>query len=221
MAVERDIADLPKNATNYTALTPLWFLERAALVHPNRKSVVHGSLHYTWHHTYLRCRRLASSLSRRSIGFGNTVAVIAPNIPALYEAHFGVPMAGAVINPVNIRLNGSTVAFLLEHSSSSVVMVDQEFFPLAEEALKIWQEKKKSSFKPPLLIVIADESCDPKSPKYALGRGAIEYEKFLETGDPEFAWKPPQDEWHSPNIIIFYFISFTPHIHARHPFTLF
>ena len=174
MAVERDIDDLPKNAANYTALTPLWFLERAALVHPNRKSVVHGSLHYTWHHTYLRCRRLASSLSRRSIGFGSKVAVIAPNIPALYEAHFGVPMAGAFINPVNIRLNGSTVAFLLEHASSSVVMVDQEFFPLAEEALKNRQEKKKSSFKPPLLIVIADESCDPKSLKYASGRGAIE-----------------------------------------------
>ncbi|KAI8561786.1 hypothetical protein RHMOL_Rhmol04G0368500 [Rhododendron molle] len=164
MVVERDIDDLPKNAANYTALTPLWFLERAATVHPHRKSLV---------------------------------AVIAPNIPALYEAHFGVPMSGAVINPINIRLNASTVAFLLEHSSSAVVMVDQEFFPLAEEALKIWQEKSKTSFVPPLLIVIGDESCDPKSLKYALGRGAIEYEKFLETGDPEFAWKPPQDEWHS------------------------
>ncbi|KAG5555222.1 hypothetical protein RHGRI_012684 [Rhododendron griersonianum] len=197
MVVERDIDDLPKNAANYTALTPLWFLERAATVHPHRKSLVHGSLHYTWLHTYHRCRRLASALSHRSLGFGSTVAVIAPNIPALYEAHFGVPMSGAVINPINIRLNASTVAFLLEHSSSAVVMVDQEFFPLAEEALKIWQEKSKTSFVPPLLIVIADESCDPKSLKYALGRGAIEYEKFLETGDPEFAWKPPQDEWHS------------------------
>ncbi|KAL6970243.1 Acetate/butyrate--CoA ligase aae7, peroxisomal [Sarracenia purpurea var. burkii] len=197
MVVERDIDDLPKNAANYTALTPLWFLERAALVHPNRKSVVHGSLHYTWLHTYQRCRRLASALSKRSVTFGSTVAIIAPNIPALYEAHFGIPMSGAVINPVNIRLNPPTVAFLLEHSSAAVVMVDQEFFHLAEEALKIWEDKRKGSFQPPLLIVIADETCDPSSLKYALGRGAIEYEKFLETGDPNFAWKPPEDEWHT------------------------
>ncbi|XP_059652766.1 acetate--CoA ligase CCL3-like [Cornus florida] len=197
MVLERDIDDLPKNPANYEALTPLGFLERAALVHPHRKSVVHGSLHYTWLQTYQRCRRLASALSNRSIGIGSTVAVIAPNIPAMYEAHFGVPMAGAVINPVNIRLNGSTIAFLLGHSSSAVVMVDQEFFPLAEEALKIWADKSRSDFKPPLLIVIADESCDPETLKYALGKGAIEYEKFLEMGDPEFPWKPPQDEWQS------------------------
>ncbi|XP_058200979.1 acetate--CoA ligase CCL3-like [Rhododendron vialii] len=197
MAGDRDIDDLPKNAANHTALTPLWFLDRAALVHPNRNSVIHGSVHYTWLQTYQRCRRLASALSNRSVGFGTTVAVIAPNVPAIYEAHFGVPMAGAVINPVNIRLNAQTVAFLLEHSSAAVVMVDQEFFPLAEEALKIWANNTKSNFRSPLLIVIADESCDPKSLKYALGRGALDYEKFLETGDPMFAWKPPEDEWQS------------------------
>ncbi|KAL6970244.1 Acetate/butyrate--CoA ligase aae7, peroxisomal [Sarracenia purpurea var. burkii] len=95
--------------------------------------------------------------------------IIAPNIPAIYEAHFGIPMSGAVINPVNIRLNPPTVAFLLEHSSAAVVMVDQEFFHLAEEALKIWDDKRKGSFQPPLLIVIADETCDPTSLKYALG----------------------------------------------------
>ncbi|KAA8527394.1 hypothetical protein F0562_034891 [Nyssa sinensis] len=197
MARERDIDDLPKNAANYTALTPLWFLDRAALVHPNRKSVVHGSVQYTWLQTYQRCRRLASALSKHSVGFGCTVAVIAPNIPAIYEAHFGVPMAGAVINPVNVRLNAQTIAFLLEHSLAAVVMVDQEFFPLAEEALKIWAVKSKNNFKPPLLIVIADESCGPKALKYALGKGAMEYEKFLEAGDPEFCWEPPHDEWQS------------------------
>ncbi|KAF8401354.1 hypothetical protein HHK36_012288 [Tetracentron sinense] len=125
------------------------------------------------------------------------VAVIAPNIPAIYEAHFGVPMAGAVVNCVNIRLNAPTIAFLLGHSSAAVVMVDQEFFSLAEEALKILAERSKSNFRHPLLIVIGDESCDPNALKYALERGAIEYEKFLETGDPEFAWKPPKDEWQS------------------------
>ncbi|GJN08102.1 hypothetical protein PR202_ga25991 [Eleusine coracana subsp. coracana] len=178
MAAERDIDDLPRNDANYTALTPLWFLERAALTHPARASVVHGPVRYTWADTYRRCRRLASALARRSVGHGSTVAVIAPNIPATYEAHFGVPMAGAVVNCVNIRLNASTIAFLLEHSSAEVVMVDQEFFTLAEESLRIIAEQTKAL-------------------QYALSKGAIEYEKFLETGDPEFAWKPPQDEWKS------------------------
>ncbi|KAE8734243.1 Acetate/butyrate--CoA ligase AAE7, peroxisomal [Hibiscus syriacus] len=193
----RDIDDLPKNAANYTALTPLWFLERAATVHPTRKAVVHGYRTYTWLQTYQRCRRLASALANRSVGLGSTVAIIAPNVPASYEAHFGIPMSGAVINPVNIRLNASTIAFLLSHSRSAVVIVDQDFFTLTEDSLKIMKEKSQGNFKPPLLIVIADESCDPKTLRYALGQGAIEYEKFLESGDPEFAWKPPQDEWQS------------------------
>ncbi|TKY72437.1 Acetate/butyrate--CoA ligase AAE7 [Spatholobus suberectus] len=196
MAMGRDIDNLPKNEANHTALTPLWFLERAALVHPTRRSVVHGSRHYTWHQTYKRCRRFASALSKHSIGLGHTVAVIAPNIPALYEAHFGIPMAGAVLNTVNIRLNASATAFLLAHSSAAAVIVDQEFFSLAQESLKIWSEKSKS-FKPPLLIVIGDENCHPKALRHALAKGAIEYEKFLESGDPEFRWKPPQDEWQS------------------------
>ncbi|KAM7280688.1 hypothetical protein ACFE04_007822 [Oxalis oulophora] len=198
MAAERDIDDLPKNSANHTALTPLWFLERAATVHPTRKSLVHASRHYTWHQTYQRCRRLASALNKHNVGLAKTVAVIAPNIPAMYEAHFGVPMAGSVLNAVNVRLNAATIGFLLSHSSAAVVMVDQESFTLAEEALKIMKEKSKGRFDPPLLIVIADENCDPKSLKHALGRGGvIEYEKFLEMGDPEFDWKPPEDEWQS------------------------
>ncbi|MBA0841332.1 hypothetical protein Goarm_003828 [Gossypium armourianum] len=193
----RDIDDLPKNAANYMALTPLWFLERAATVHPTRKAVIHGSRTYTWLQTYQRCRRLASALSKRSIGVGSSVAIIAPNVPALYEAHFGIPMSGAVVNTINIRLNASTIAFLLGHSQSTIVIVDQEFFNLAEDALRIMKEKSQSNFTPPLVIVIADESCNPETLKYALGQGAIEYEKFLESGDPDFAWKPPQDEWQS------------------------
>ncbi|PIA61137.1 hypothetical protein AQUCO_00300569v1 [Aquilegia coerulea] len=197
MGVEEDIDELPKNDANYTALTPIWFLERASLVHPQRKSIIHGSIQYTWLQTYQRCRRLASALLNHSIGVGKTVAVIAPNIPAMYEAHFAVPMAGAVVNCVNVRLNASTIGFLLGHSSAAVVMVDQEFFSLAEDALKLLADKSKSSFKPPLLIVIGDENCDAKELRTALGKGAIEYEKFLESGDPEYAWKPPKDEWQS------------------------
>ncbi|MED6206067.1 Acetate/butyrate--CoA ligase aae7, peroxisomal [Stylosanthes scabra] len=105
-------------------------------------------------------------------------------------------MAGAVLNTINIRLNASTIAFLLGHSLAAVVIVDQEFFSLAEEALKIWSQKSKS-FKPPILIVVGDENCDPKALRHALSKGAIEYEKFLESGDPEYAWKPPEDEWQS------------------------
>ncbi|XP_078438931.1 acyl-activating enzyme 7 [Wolffia australiana] len=193
----RDIDDLPKNAANYTALTPLWFLERAAYVYPERTSVIHGTLRYTWKQTYERCRRLASALSNRSIGPGSTVAVIAPNVPAIYESHFGVPMAGAVVNTVNIRLNALTVAFLLEHSASEVVMVDQEYFTLAEEAIKIIQDKNDESFRRPLLIVIPDETCDRGALNYALSRGAVDYEQFLLSGDPEFKWRPPEDEWQS------------------------
>ncbi|XP_027070186.1 acetate--CoA ligase CCL3-like [Coffea arabica] len=194
---EKDVDHLPKNAANYTALTPLGFLARAALVHPSRTSIIHGSDHYTWLQTYRRCRSLASALIKRSVTFGSTVAVIAPNVPAMYEAHFGVPMAGAVLNAVNIRLNAETVAFLLGHSEAAVIMVDQEFFSLAEEALKILSDKSKGNFRPPLLVVIADKTCDSKSLQHALSKGTVEYERLLETGDPNFAWKPPQDEWHS------------------------
>lgn len=106
-------------------------------------------------------------------------------------------MAGAVLNGVNIRLNAPTIALLLGHSSSAVVMVDQEFFPLAEEALKICAERGKGNFKPPIVVVIGDKNCDPMSLRYAVGKGAFEYEKFLETGDPKFPWTPPEDEWQS------------------------
>ncbi|KAL6526484.1 Acetate/butyrate--CoA ligase aae7, peroxisomal [Orobanche gracilis] len=198
MAVaQKDIDDLPMNRANYTALTPIGFLDRAALVHPTRISLIHGSVRFTWRETYRRCRQLASALTKRSVTFGSTVAVIAPNIPALFEAHFGIPMSGAVLNAVNVRLNAQTIAFLLGHSQSHVIMVDQEYYSLAEEALKIIADKTEGKFKPPTLIIIADENCDPKSLHYALAKGAIEYEKFLETGDPEYEWKSPEDEWHS------------------------
>ncbi|XP_004228999.1 acetate--CoA ligase CCL3 [Solanum lycopersicum] len=197
MVVERDIDHLPKNAANYTALTPLSFLERAAMIYPNRKSLIHGSVQYTWLQTYRRCSQLASALTKRSITFGTTVAVIAPNVPAMYEAHFGIPMAGAVLNAVNVRLNADTIAFLLGHCSAAVVMVDQEFFPLAEEALKILEDKSQGKSNRPLIVVIADKNCDPAPLQYALDKGAVEYDNFLETGDPDFLWKPPQDEWQS------------------------
>ncbi|XP_073132776.1 acetate--CoA ligase CCL3-like isoform X2 [Henckelia pumila] len=196
---ENDIDQLPKNSANYTALTPLGFLDRAATVNPTRKSVIHGSLSFTWLQTYKRCCQMASALTNRGVTVGCTVAVIAPNVPALYEAHFGVPMSGAVLNAVNIRLNAQTIAFLLGHSRSAAIIVDQEFYTLAEEALSIIKEDKssKDNFKLPIMIVAADKNCDPKPLQHALRKGAVEYEDFLESGDPEFSWKPPEDEWQS------------------------
>lgn len=125
--------------------------------------------------------------------------MIATNVAAVYESQFGVPMAGAVINCINIRLNATAIAFVLSHGSAAAVIVDQELLPLAEKALKIMEDNNiKGKFKPPILIVIGhDETCDTKKIEHALRSGAIEYENFLPTGDPEFAWKPQEDEWQS------------------------
>ena len=114
-------------AANFAALTPLDFLARTAAIHPDRLALVHGSVRRTWGQTHDRCRRLASALSARGIGRGDTVAVIAPNIPELYEAHFGVPMLGAVLNAINTRLDATTVAFILDHGEAKVLITDREF----------------------------------------------------------------------------------------------
>jgi acyl-CoA synthetase (AMP-forming)/AMP-acid ligase II len=133
---------LPKVAANYAPLTPLGFLERAAFVYGARTSVIYGdSVRYTWAQTYERCRRMASALLNRGLGYGDIVSVVAPNVPCLYEAHFGVPMAGMVLNAINIRLDARMIAFFLEHSKSKALIVDAEFLPLIEESLAILSSK--------------------------------------------------------------------------------
>ena len=119
--------DLDKNPANYAPLTPLSFIERAAYVYPGAPSVVHGAQRYTWKETYARCRRLASALAKRGIGVGDTVAVMLPNIPPMYEAHFGVPMCGAVLNALNTRLDAEAIAFMLEHGEAKLLITDTEF----------------------------------------------------------------------------------------------
>ena len=119
--------DLGKNPANYAPLTPLSFLERAAYVYPERISVIHGAQRYTWKETYARCRRLASALAKRGIGVGDTVAVMLPNIPSMFEAHFGVPMCGAVLNTLNTRLDAEAIAFMLEHGEAKLLITDPEF----------------------------------------------------------------------------------------------
>ena len=124
---EAYLTGLDRNKANHAALTPLTFLERAAYVYPDKPSVVHGPERYTWRETYARCRRLASALRRIGIGKNDTVAAMLPNTPPMYEAHFGVPMAGAVLNPLNTRLDADSIAFMLRHGEAKVLITDREF----------------------------------------------------------------------------------------------
>jgi fatty-acyl-CoA synthase len=172
-----------KNAANYVPLSPIGFLVRSAAVYPNRLAVVHGERRYSWREALERCRRLASALSARGIGCGDTVALMAPNIPEAFEAHFGVPMAGAVLNALNIRLDAETIAFILRHGEAKVLITDTEFAPVIGQALAQLEEK-------PLVIDITDAS-GPGGARL----GEVEYEAFLATGDPNFPELTPEDEW--------------------------
>jgi fatty-acyl-CoA synthase len=174
---------LDRTAANFTPLTPLDFLARAASVHPRRTAVIHGDLSYDWATAERRCRQLASALARRGIRRGDTVAVMAPNIPALFEAHFGVPMAGAVLNAINTRLDAATIAFILEHGEAKVVMVDAEYAQTMRSALS----QIKSA---PLVVDIAD----PLGPD-AQPVGTMTYETLLAEGDAAAEWLRPADEW--------------------------
>ena len=175
--------DLGKVTANYTPLSPITFIERTASIFPDRASVIHGDTRYTWSETYARCRRLASALVRRGIGTGDTVAIMAPNVPAIFEANFGVPMAGAVLNSLNFRLDSPTVKYILEHSETKLLITDREFSDIVEVALADMDN-------PPVVIDIDDALHEG-------GKliGEKDYEALLAEGDPEFVWSPPADEW--------------------------
>ncbi|HRJ59686.1 MAG TPA: acyl-CoA synthetase [Azospirillaceae bacterium] len=177
--------NLGKNAANYVPLTPLTYLERSAAIWPDRTAVIHGDLRYTWAETYVRCRRLASALAGRGIGIDDTVAVLAANTPELFEAHFGVPMCGAVLNAINTRLDAPAVAFILNHADAKILIVDREFSEVAAKALaELGRE---------ILVVDIDD------PTYVGGRliGSLTYEALLAEGDPAYDWVYPADEWKS------------------------
>jgi len=178
--------DLPRTEANFAPLTPLSFLERAAEVYPRRLAIVHGDLRQTWAQTDARCRRLASALQRRGIGHNDTVAVMLPNTPAMVEAHFGIPMAGAVLNTLNTRLDAPTLAFMLDHGEAKAVLVDAEFAPVMAEAIRLRQSAS------PLLVIDVE---DPLYTGPAQRIGSQTYEALLAEGDPAFAWQPPADEW--------------------------
>ena len=176
-------AGLGKNPANYVPLSPVGFLRRSAAVYPDRLSVVHGSKRYTWRQSLERCRRLASALADRGIGRGDTVAVMAPNVPEAFEAHFGVPMTGAVLNMLNIRLDADTIAFILKHGGAKALITDTEFAPVIKAALATLDRK-------PLVIDIAD----PQGPG-GERLGDTDYESLIAGGDPSFTEIRPQDEW--------------------------
>ena len=174
---------LGRREANYVPLTPVDFIARAADVYGERLAVVHGNVRRTWRETYERTRRLASALEQAGIGRGDTVAVLLPNIPPMIEAHFGVPMMGAVLATLNTRLDTSSILFMLKHGEAKVLIVDTEFADLAQRA---------SLECPDLRIVSVDDVMPADPDKFAR---ATDYEAFLQGGDPQFAWQPPPDEW--------------------------
>jgi fatty-acyl-CoA synthase len=175
---------LERNAANYTSLSPLTFIERAAAVYPERLAIVHGNLRRNWAATYARCRQLASALSKAGVGLGDTVAVMLPNTPPMVEAHFGVPMTGAVLNSLNTRLDPESIAFMLDHGEAKVVIVDREFSGVMEKALALCNRQ-------PLVIDVDDPEYTGPGDRI----GTIEYDSFVAGGDAGYAWQLPADEW--------------------------
>ena len=178
-------ADLDRCDANYVSLSPLSFLGRVARVYPDHPSVIHGGTRWTWRETAERCNRLASALTKRNIGPGDTVSVMAPNIPALYESHFGVPMTGAVVNALNIRLDAKTLAFILEHGEAKVLITDTEFSPVIKDALRICNQD--------LLVIDIDDPEGPGGDRL----GELTYEELLTEGESNYTWSAPDSEWNA------------------------
>jgi len=176
--------DLDKNPANFQPLTPLALLERAAATFPDQIAVLHGPIQRNYRDFYARCRKLASALARRGIKRGDTVSVMLANTPPMLEAHYGVPMTGAVLNALNTRLDAAILAFTLDHAETKILITDREFSPVIKEALKLAKAKP--------LVIDYDDS-EYSGPGERLGE--VEYEDFIRDGDPEFAWKMPDDEW--------------------------
>jgi len=175
--------DLDQVGANYVPLTPLSFLQRSSTVYPDKTAVIHGDQRYSYHEFAERCRRLASALAAHGIGRGDTVSVMAPNVPAMLEAHYGVPMTGAVLNALNYRLDAATISFILDHAQTKVLITDREFSETISQVIK--------NVKHPLLVIDIDD------PLYEGGEllGECDYEAFLMRGEPDFDGPPLEDEW--------------------------
>ena len=178
--------DLDKNAANHAPLTPLTFLEWTADVYPDRLAVVHGTRRFSWRQVRERARRLASALTKRGIGPGDTVSVMLSNTPEMYEVHFGVPMTGAVLNALNTRLDADAIAFMLGHAETKLLITDREFSSTIAAALQKLPQR-------PIVIDVLDP--EYAGPGEALGE--LDYEALLQSGDPSYRWQPPSDEWNA------------------------
>ncbi len=176
--------NLEKTPANYQPLTPLTFLDRAATVYPDHTAVIHGPARYTWSEFYGRCRRLASALSRLQIGPGDTVTVMLSNTPPMLEAHYAVPMIGGVLHSLNTRLDAAIIAFQLDHAETKVLITDREFSSVMSEAMAMAKVR-------PIVI----DYDDPSFPQTGAALSQLDYEAVLESGDPDFAWRMPADEW--------------------------
>ncbi|MCB1759895.1 MAG: acyl-CoA synthetase [Gammaproteobacteria bacterium] len=175
---------LDKNPANYQPLTPLTFLQRAASVYPDHTAIIHGETHTSYSDFYRRSKLLASALSSRGIGRNDTVSVMLPNTPAMLEAHYGVPMCGAVLHSMNTRLDAKILAFQLDHAESRVLITDREFASVVKEALSICNAK-------PLVI----DYDDPEFPQHGERLGELDYDEFVQQGDEDYTWLMPDDEW--------------------------
>ncbi len=183
MTISQYSTGLDKNPANFTPLSPLTFIERAAAVYPDYTALIYGERRQSWAETCARCRRFASALAGLGVGADDTVALMLPNVPAMYEAHFAIPMCGAVIHALNFRLDAAAIAFQLEHGGAKVLLTDPEFAATVQAALDLLEN-------PPHVIDVADPAFDGGE-----AIGAIEYEDFIAGGDPEFTWRLPDDEW--------------------------
>ena len=174
---------LGKNAANFTPLTPLSFIERTARVFPDQTAVIHGDMQRSWAETYQRCVKLAAALHNKGIGKGDTIAMMLPNVPAALEAHFGVPMCGAVLNALNIRLDAKMIAFILDHGEAEILLTDKEFSNTIKEALTLCKSNP--------LVIDVDDALAPEGELL----GDIEYEAFLAEGNTSYEWQYPENEW--------------------------
>ena len=179
--------DLNKNKANYVPLTPLSFITRAKDIYPNYESVVYGDRSYTWLETYNRCSKFASALTKKGIGLGSTVSIIAANTPELLEAHYSIPMTGGVVNTINTRLDAQTIAYILEHSDAKLLITDTQFSPTIKKALSIYGKKI------PIIDIHDEQAIFKEGEGEKIGDWT--YEEFLETGDDNFNWSFPEDEW--------------------------
>ena len=180
--------DLDKNIANYQPLTPISFLERASDVFPNHTAIIHGSLKQTYSNFYTRSKKLASALSKKNILRGHTVSTLLLNTPAMLEAHYGIPMCGAVIHAINTRLDAKAIAFQLDHADSKILIFDKELLSVVNEILSLIKSN-------PILIQYNDNQCNYTDDDTHSDKEIIDYENFIETGDNDYQWLMPEDEW--------------------------